>query len=323
MVMHISDETQASNTKLTALFVDDDERILRSLHMLFRNELNVITATSGHEAIEHIQCTPVHVVVSDQRMPGMMGIELLRNVKAISPNTIRILLTGYSELTAIVGSVNDGEIFRFINKPWDPQEIRKTVRKAAEIAKQLERTHYLNTHPLQNLEPNVNKLGVLVIDNDETTLDMVRKIVEPDHFVVWGNSLDQAFELLTCHNIGIVVSELKLNGHDTSAAIKMLKRYKPGILTVITTSFQDTTTLIELINEGQVYRVLPKPLRQGLLEISLQSTLRQHRLVDRTPQLVRRYQVETPHNKALSVSTRIMGYLRKIQQHTQNPSAVA
>jgi len=323
MATTITDYTQSNTAKPTILFVDDEERILRSLHMLFRTEFNVITTTDGHKAIEHVQRTPVHVIVSDQRMPGMLGIELLRNVKAISPNTLRILLTGYSELTAIVGSVNDGEIFRFINKPWDPQEIRETVRKAAEVAKQLEHIDYSSADQL-NPEPVCEKMGVLVIDEDVTTFNIVRKIVEPDHFVVWENSLEQAFELLTRHNIAIIISELRLNGRCTSAAIKMLKHYKPDILTVVITSFQDTSTLIELINEGQVYRFLPKPLSKGLLEVSLQSTFRQHRMLYRTPQLTRRYQVETPRkDETPNISSRIMGYLRKIQQRAQNPSPTA
>ena len=85
------------------LFLDDDERILKTLKALFRSRYDVLTTTEGQIALEYMKQGHVHVVVSDQRMPGMTGVEFLRKAKEISPNTIRILLTGYSDLTAIVG----------------------------------------------------------------------------------------------------------------------------------------------------------------------------------------------------------------------------
>jgi serine/threonine-protein kinase len=79
----------------------------------------------------------MHVIVSDQRMPGMTGVELLRQSRDISPRSVRILLTGYSDLASIVGSINDGEIYRFISKPWDNQELATTIGEAATIALEL------------------------------------------------------------------------------------------------------------------------------------------------------------------------------------------
>ena len=78
-----------------------------------------------------------HVVISDQRMPEMTGVEFLRQVKDFAPQTVRILLTGYSDLASIVGSINEGEVFRFISKPWDNAEIQKTIGEAAAIALEL------------------------------------------------------------------------------------------------------------------------------------------------------------------------------------------
>jgi len=106
------------------LFLDDEERILRTLRTLFASKYDVITTTNGHVAIEHLKQRHVHLAVSDQRMPEITGIEFLRKAKQISPNTMRILLTAYSDLHAIVDSINDGEVFRFINKPWDNEGIQ-------------------------------------------------------------------------------------------------------------------------------------------------------------------------------------------------------
>ena len=101
---------------LRVLFVDDEERIVSLLRTIFRQSYEVHTATSGAQALEIIASTHIHVIVSDQRMPGMLGIDLLSRVRQLSPNTMRVLLTGYSDLAAIVGSVNDGEVHR-PNKP--------------------------------------------------------------------------------------------------------------------------------------------------------------------------------------------------------------
>ena len=90
-------------TKARVLFVDDEERIVNLLRLCFLSTYQVFTATSGKQALEIIRNNDIDVIVSDQRMPGMTGIELLTSVRQESPNTVRLLLTGYSDLAAIVG----------------------------------------------------------------------------------------------------------------------------------------------------------------------------------------------------------------------------
>src|SRR5262249_23130650 len=92
------------NDKANILFVDDEERVRRSLEMLFRSRFKVYTTTDGHEAVDIARRNRIHVVVSDQRMPTITGVEVLRKVREVSPNTMRLLLTGYSDLQAIVDS---------------------------------------------------------------------------------------------------------------------------------------------------------------------------------------------------------------------------
>lgn len=111
------------NEKPTLMFVDDEERILRSLKMMFRNKYEVLTTTTGQEALQMMRQIKVHVLVSDQRMPAMLGVELLRQAKTVSPKTIRMLLTGYADKEAVIGSINEGEIFRYISKPWKSDDI--------------------------------------------------------------------------------------------------------------------------------------------------------------------------------------------------------
>src|SRR5574337_1225827 len=120
--------------KPAILLLDDEERILNALKAIFRFNYQVYTATNGAQALDLLRRHRIHVVVSDQRMPTMTGVEFLRQAREIAPSTVRILLTGFSDLSAIIGSVNDGEVYRFINKPWGNKEIEAIVADAVRVA---------------------------------------------------------------------------------------------------------------------------------------------------------------------------------------------
>lgn len=121
--------------KHSILFVDDEESILKSLHRLFRKEgYTILTAQGGEEGLKLLKAhePPIAVIVSDQKMPNMSGSVFLEKAKAVSPDSIRILLTGYSDMGAIVSAVNRGEIHRYLTKPWNDDELIMHVRKAVE-----------------------------------------------------------------------------------------------------------------------------------------------------------------------------------------------
>ncbi len=305
--------------KATVLFVDDEERILRSLKMLFRNEYNVLTAGSGAEALELFTAYNIHVIVSDQRMPGMLGAELLSQVRARSPDTLRLLLTGYSDLKATIDSVNEGEIFRYVHKPWRADEIRATLREAADIA--LATATVVSQTPPAPVTTAATP-GILVIDEDPATHATVTALFGHDHRVHACTDLDTALVLLSSHDIGVVVSETRSRGEDLTGALKALKQHHPDLQTIVLTSFQDTGILIELINQGQVYRFLPKPLCQGLLKIGVRTALERRRTLQAQPRLQLRHRVATPDQPAdTSLTRRIAGYLERLRQRTPSGAA--
>ena len=117
--------------KHTILFVDDEANILTALKRAMRKEeFDVLTADSGAAGLEVLAENEVSVIVSDQRMPGMMGAEFLHRSKDLAPNAVRIMLTGYSDVETATQAINDGEISRFITKPWDDDELALTLRDA-------------------------------------------------------------------------------------------------------------------------------------------------------------------------------------------------
>src|SRR5215468_8350579 len=122
----------ATATKHPILLVDDEPEILFSLRGLLRKEFELYTAESGQEALEILHQHPVHVIMTDQRMPQMTGVELLRRVQGDFPEAIRIVFTGYADIKAVIDAVNQGQIYRYVTKPWDPDELRDMLHEACE-----------------------------------------------------------------------------------------------------------------------------------------------------------------------------------------------
>ncbi|UXI67249.1 response regulator [Tahibacter amnicola] len=276
------------------IFIDDDERMVRSLARLFRGDFDVVATTDPQVVLDLVRRERVHVIVSDQRMPDMEGVDLLRQVRAISPATIRMLLTGYADLAAVMGSINDGEIFRFVRKPWDSEELRRKVTDAVTIARELfELQSGLAQIPMA--ESSAAGTDVLVIDDSEEMYHLVVSVLGDSRTVHWSNTLDSVLDVMQDGRIGVVLSDVRLNGTDISGALKVLKRHEPTLLTVVLTSFQDSGQLIELINEAQVFRVLRKPVDPVLLQPAIAAAMTRARELDAQPRLSCQYSVEEMH----------------------------
>jgi response regulator RpfG family c-di-GMP phosphodiesterase len=119
----------------TVLFVDDEVNILKALQRLLRSEdMNVLCASRAAEALDLLEKHPTQVVVTDQRMPEMSGVDFLAHVRERQPDIVRMMLTGYTEMKVAVDAINRGEIYRLITKPWNDDELRATLRQAFDHA---------------------------------------------------------------------------------------------------------------------------------------------------------------------------------------------
>lgn len=122
---------QAVAPPRTLLLVDDEPNILASLKRLLRRDgYHILTANGGQEGLDVLAGHTVDVIVSDQRMPGMLGADFLRKAKLLCPQTIRIMLSGYTELQAVTDAVNEGAIFKFLTKPWEDHQLREHIAEA-------------------------------------------------------------------------------------------------------------------------------------------------------------------------------------------------
>ncbi|HUH32804.1 MAG TPA: response regulator, partial [Daejeonella sp.] len=119
-----------SDKKINLLYVDDEENNLMSFKATFRLKYNVMIALSAAEAMKVLEKKPVEIIITDQRMPGMTGIEFLEKVQEKYPDPIRILLTGYADMNAVIDAVNKGKIYHYLSKPWNEEVLDSTIKKA-------------------------------------------------------------------------------------------------------------------------------------------------------------------------------------------------
>lgn len=286
----------------TVLCVDDEPFVVASLARLLRHDYNVLTATSGEEALRILTQQRVDVLVSDQRMPGMKGVDLLRRVKDTYPATMRILLTGYADLNAIVDSVNEGEVFRYITKPWKNEVLRYTVSIAAKAAMESsEEAARIASRPSVALDissgdptKDVELVDVLVIDTDVGFHELVRRACSHKGRLFHAASMEDALRILEhAPTIGVIISETRVGQEDVTDLVTTLKAYHPSITTIVASSYTDANVVIKLINEGQIYRFLAKPTNEGRIEETVTRAGRMHKSLANSSQLVRRYQVDS------------------------------
>ena len=115
------------------LYVDDEVNNLNSFKAAFRRDFDIYTASSAREGRKILDNNEIGVIITDQRMPGMTGIEFLESIIAIYPDTIRILLTGFSDINAVMDAINRGQVYKYLVKPWQNDELKMYIENALEI----------------------------------------------------------------------------------------------------------------------------------------------------------------------------------------------
>ena len=292
------------------LFVDDDERILNALRSLARMEYDVVMATDGEQALEAVQSEAFDVVVSDQKMPKMTGVELLRRVRELAPDTVRILLTGYSDLASMVGSINDGEIYRFVSKPWDNQELAAIFKEAVTLASTL-RDMRSDATPLLEVDGTL-----LVVESEPDLIRAVRELFGRRHKVLYAPSADSALDLMVNEEVAVLLADVDSHQAPVTTMLKLLKQEQPQMLAIVATGASDSELLIELINQAQIYRLLHKPPELQLLKQHIESAMVRHRALRQTPALARQQKTEAPPDavRESSVGQSILGKLKLLRR---------
>ncbi|MDX2129459.1 MAG: response regulator [Chloroherpetonaceae bacterium] len=278
-------------TNHSLLFVDDEPNIVQSLSLLF-DDYKVYTAGSGLEALNLFKKgVKIDVLISDQRMPQMTGVELLQQVKAISPGTVRILLTGYADLDAVIESVNTGEIFRYVNKPWISSKLKDTVKLACQFADKVQNSPPASPKPprsfastaslgilsaIDGIPSSEAKPQILFVDPKPSFLEAYRELLKDKYEVYTALNPKEAFEILLTHGIQVLISEVALEGISGAEFLAAVSIEYPDIVSILLSDSRDANIAIRLINEAQVFRYLVKPFKRELLKTTIELAISRH-----------------------------------------------
>ena len=329
--------------KPKVLFVDDEERILNTMQALFRRQYEITTTTDGYHALELLEQEHFHLLVSDQRMPIMPGVDLLRKAKDVSPDTVRILLTGFSDLAAIIGSVNDGEVFRFLNKPWKTEEFVSTVDEAVKIGLELQQAaandvpellpkvvkdapnqtdvalsadgikqeadsaERLEVQPKPALQfpqaASIYRENIIVLHGDDEMLVSVRTML-PGCQIFAADNHDDAIALMMDHEIGVIVSNVDDDHEGALVFFSLLKREHPQVVSILLANNGDSETLIHLINNARVFRYMFKPIRERLMGRFLNSAIEQYHKFKVAPTLLKQQAAQEKAPEVVSAAVK-------------------
>ncbi|MEP7067896.1 MAG: response regulator [Usitatibacter sp.] len=259
--------------RLRVLFVDDDERVLNALRVLFRNDYQVFTAENGAAGLELAKIENISIVVSDQRMPGMTGVEMLRELRKAMPQTVRLLLTGYSDLASLVGSINEGEVFRFVRKPWDNDEIRAMLAEAAVAAEKLATRKPIAAAAA--LSPRTAG-SILVIDPGRSLAKGLERLVAGEATVKLVSTVPEAAKLLQANEYAAIVADQRAGKDDLVKLFRVVKAKRPGTLSILVAEEPDADLVAELINQAQIYRFIAKPIDGRELRSHVSAALRHY-----------------------------------------------
>ncbi|MDX6446873.1 MAG: two-component system, NtrC family, response regulator HupR/HoxA [Blastocatellia bacterium] len=169
------------------MIVDDEPANLRTLERLFRPDYQVVTAASGQEALALLEKHDVALLISDQRMPGMTGIELMLKTVAIRPQMVKLLLTGYTDVGALIEALNSGLVYRYLTKPWNNNDLRNTVSRALEHFEVMKSKHTLGMEN-QRLKARLKEISNLASEElaPEATAEVAATRSEPEIYELLG-----------------------------------------------------------------------------------------------------------------------------------------
>jgi len=366
-------QQSSSPARPRLLFVDDEQRVLNSMRIMFRREFDLFLASHGAQALDIVKDKDIDVIVADHRMPQMTGVEVLTKVRKLSPRTVRILLTGYADLDAVEGSINDGEVFRFLTKPCAPKQLRDTVELAAKLARSAPAIPPPDDRELSDAEaleiilegdtvsqapagrgaatetpggreftsttvlpdaPRIaatsrpaaetrresatpakrlaNGLGVLVFSSDEEMIETVQRAVRARVPVYRATNVVQVVKILTEQRPGVLITDISSEKRTIQSMTARLKQHLPELVTIVVSPHRDVLDMVWLINHGQIFRFLRKPLSPGRCAVNLQAALQHHRMLLANPDLVKRHEVEETQDAGVMDS--VISKLRSVRR---------
>lgn len=252
----VPEEKKEEAKPYAILFVDDEPGVLSAMQRIFRKEnYRIFTAPSGTEALACLAKEEIHVIITDHRMPGITGADLLRQIKKDYPHTIRIMLTGHADVEAIMGAVNEGAVYKFITKPWNDEDLRITVGLALEQYdlirenRALKKSQASQSNKINQMSRFINthrsQVGTILLKHN-----LIRKI-----------DLEKAREAQTKKNIPLPQVLMEMDLVDEATLLDALQK-ELGVNRVYPAEFRTPEALVSLIPREICRTSLLVPLKR-------------------------------------------------------------
>ncbi len=291
----------------TLLVVDDEPDVCDSVHDLLRKQYKVLKAPSAAEGYKLMEAEEVHIIMTDQRMPQVTGVELLKRIRAGHPKAVRLLFTGYADLDSIITAINQGHIFQFLKKPWQPEELEAAVREAAqeydrlvehsvsmqrfhEEIKQLwervaalesEKSHLQRSH----MKPP-SKHTLLVVDDEPDVCDSVHDLLRREFKVLKAKSAAEGYKVMETEEVHIIMTDQRMPQVTGVELLKRIRAGHPQAVRMLFTGFADLEAIIAAINQGHIFQFLKKPWQPEELEAAVREAAQEYdRLVEQADTL--------------------------------------
>lgn len=300
--------------KTQVLLLHSQQSTLDALSAGFGDRYSVHVATSGAEALSTLGATPIHVIVSAQDLPGMSGLEALREARKRSPDTIGILLAGNDRDDGLEALVGDQEVFQIVRGAISPEGLRNLIDTATKRIRLLAISESANdqaadvdepsgehiimetgehgraiitetTASIPVLQPQRSvvtpnaagrEIDVLVLTKDEEFLQTVKESARGLHNVQYANTLSQAEALVREHKVGVLVTDAAMIGSSIESLTDRLRSVRPRLVAIVAGRRDDGEMLMDLINRGQVYRFLLKPVSPGRARLAIEASVKHH-----------------------------------------------
>lgn len=299
--------------KTQVLLLHSQQSTLDALSAGFGERYSVHVATSGAEALSTLGATPIHVIVSAQDLPGMSGLEALREARKRSPDTIGILLAGNDRDDGLEALVGEQEVFQIVRGAISPEALRNLIDTATKRIRLLAISESANDQAADVDEPGEHiimetgehgraiitettasipvlqpqrpvatpnaagrEVDVLVLTKDEEFLQTIQESARGLHNVQYANTPSQAEALVREHKIGVFVTDAAMIGSSIEALAERLRASRPRLVAIVAGRRDDGEMLMDLINRGQVYRFLLKPVSPGRARLAIEASVKHH-----------------------------------------------
>jgi eukaryotic-like serine/threonine-protein kinase len=264
------------------LTVTADARIQRALNVLWR-EHDVIACADGGVAAPLALERDVDAVLCDQHVAPAQGVELLTQIREVHPRALRMLLCDRPDARLLLDAVNESEVFRIVDQPWDNAALRDAALAAMRAARL---APPISSSPLSADEgERVRRLNaVVVIESDAATQQRLRDLLQAHYKMHFANTLDRALQFMEQHETGALVCSVGPGRAELVAALKALKQAHPHMAAIVIDPLNDLDRVIELVNEAQIFRLLRRPFNPSLCRPFVDAALARYWHIKQQPQ---------------------------------------